>query len=117
MKVNLIQKATFDFKEDGYTAIPNDVFNRLVIIPDNVEDTSEMPTVQMFKTMADYSAALKNEVIPTFDTTKPVYVNGNGNIFVYLLEDPSMGEFGDVSHVKAIKSKKDSVEDKEILHG
>lgn len=116
MKVNLIQKATFDFKEDGYTAIPNDVFNKLVVIPDNVEDTSGMPTIQMFKTMADYATALKNEVIPTFDTTKPVYVNGNGNVFVYLLKDSRDGEFGDISNTKTLKSKKDNVTDKKILN-
>ena len=83
MEVLLIREANYDFNEEKFTAIPNEVFTTLVGDPVTTFDGSK-PRVIMYESKNDY---LKTSNRHNIDESKSVYVNQKGQIFCYLVNE------------------------------
>lgn len=83
MEVLLIKEANYDFNEEKFTAIPNEVFTTLVGDPVATFDGSK-PRVIMYESKNDY---LKTSNRHNIDESKSVYVNQKGQIFCYLVNE------------------------------
>ena len=83
MKVILTKKAEFEFNEEKYTKIPNNVFNAIAGVKEEEESHSDenLPEVVVFNTMIDY---INNKSKYNIDTEKPVHVSEKGIIFAFI---------------------------------
>ena len=92
MKVLLVKKAEYEFSEEKFTAIPQNVFE--MISGGNVKSEftyEKLPEVIMFENAEDYN--LRGAEYD-FDETKPVYVNGKGQIFRLIKERDVVSDNG-----------------------
>lgn len=82
MKVLLTKKAEYEFNAEKMTAIPEGIFDALVddgktdfVVYDKIDE------VVVFDNKDEYNR-LKSEY--NFESEKPVYVNGKGQIFRFI---------------------------------
>lgn len=92
MKVLLVKKAEYEFSEDKFTAIPQNVFDMISGGSGKSEFVYEkLPEVIMFENADDYNTRGAEY---DFDETKPVYVNGKGQIFRHIKSEEMVSNNG-----------------------
>lgn len=82
MEVLLIREASYNFNEEKFTAIPNEVFTTLVGDPVMSLDETK-PKVIMYESKDEY---IKNSFRHNIDKSKSVYVNQKGQIFCHIAQ-------------------------------
>ena len=90
MEVLLIKEANYNFNEEKFIAIPNEVFTTLVGNPIMQLDETK-PKVIMYESKDEY---IKNSFRHNIDKSKSVYVNQKGQIFCNIVQE---GEIDDTT--------------------